>query len=359
MIKKILIINPFGIGDVLFSTPLLRAIKKKYPASLITYICNRRACGALQHNPNISNLYIFEKDEYKKLWNESKIKCLKKIHSSISAFNKERYDVMVDMSLGHTFSMLLFFMSSIPVRIGLNYRNRGKFLTHKINIEGFSDKHVVEYYFELGRVLGLDLSDKRMELVVPGEEKRQADESLAQNGISKDDRLCGIIPGCGASWGKSAIYRRWDASKFAAVADRIADKYKYKILILGEDKELPLCMKTQAEMRSNAVQLCGKTSLTQFAAMLDRCDLVVTNDGGPLHMAVALDKKTVSVFGPVDERVYGPYPPGDRHITVTSDEKCRPCYRNFKHKSCETISCLKNITPDMVFVAAEKLIKKA
>ena len=359
MIKNILIINPFGIGDVLFSTPLLRAIKKKYPASSITYICNRRAYGALQHNPNISNLHIFEKDEYKKLWNESKIECLKKIYSSIGTLNKEKFDVLVDMSLGHTFSMLLFFMSAIPVRIGLNYRNRGKFFTHKINVEGFTDKHVVEYYFELGRVLDLDVSDKRMELVVSGEEERQANECLAQNGISTDDRLCGIIPGCGASWGKSAIYRRWDASKFAEVADRIADKYKYKILILGEAKELPLCMKTQADMRSNAVQLCGKTTLPQFAAILDRCDLVVTNDGGPLHMAVALGKKTVSVFGPVDERVYGPYPPSDRHITVTSDEKCRPCYRNFRHKNCEAVKCLKKITSDEVFNAAEKLIAKA
>ena len=77
MTKKILIVNPFGIGDVLFSVPLLKAIKKKYPSSVITYVCNKRTEGILKNNPNISNMYVFEKDDYRAIWKESKIKCLK------------------------------------------------------------------------------------------------------------------------------------------------------------------------------------------------------------------------------------------------------------------------------------------
>ncbi len=109
-------------------------------------------------------------------------------------------------------------------------------------------------------------------------------------------------------------------------------------------------------MKTKPVVSCGKTTLGQMAALLDKCDLVVTNDGGPLHMAVALKKKIVAIFGPVDEKVYGPYPQAGRYITVTSNVRCRPCYKNFKYGKCDTLDCLKNIKPADVINAVEKLM---
>jgi len=354
--KKILVINLFGIGDVLFSTPLLKAIKKKYPEAAITYMCNRRTEGILKNDSNIFNIYVFEKDEFRLLWEESKIKCLNKIYSLIKKIGEDKYNVLVDMSLGYIYSLFLSIFAAIPKRIGFNYRNRGRFLTHKVDIDAFDNKHVIEYYLDLGKPLGLDSQDKKMSISVKKEDSLWADNFLKESGIAKDDKVCGIIPGCGASWGKDASYRRWSTWKFAEVADHISKRYGYKILIFGDSKELPLCSKVQSEMKTSAVQACGKTTLGQFAALLDRCGLVITNDGGPLHMAIALKKKTVSIFGPVNERVYGPYPSSDRYVTITSDEPCRPCYKNFKYVKCDTLNCLKNIKPDKVIKAAEALI---
>ena len=86
--------------------------------------------------------------------------------------------------------------------------------------------------------------------------------------------------------------------------------------------------------------------------------LVVTNDGGPLHMASALGVKTVSIFGPVDEKVYGPYPPSDKHIVITNKNiTCRPCYKNFRFWGCpNNLSCVKDITVDEVFTAVRSLL---
>jgi len=354
--NNILIINPFGIGDVLFSTPLLKAIKRKYPRASIAYVCNKRTEGILKNNPNVSKIYIFEKDDYRDLWNESKLGCLKRVHSFIKELKKDKYDAVVDMSLGYIFSLLLYVFTAIPFRIGFNYRNRGRFLNHKVDIEGFNKKHVIEYYLELGNIFDLDPQDKEMELTVSSEDSVWADRFLNENGISKLDKICGIIPGCGASWGKNANYRRWAAWKFGEVANYVTERYKYKILIFGETKEMPICAKVQSEMKTSSILACGKTTLSQFAALLNRCDLVITNDGGPLHMAVALKRKTVSIFGPVNPHIYGPYPPSSLHVTVTSNDACRPCYVNFKHNKCETLDCLKNIKPNKVLEAVEALI---
>ncbi|MFA6142754.1 MAG: lipopolysaccharide heptosyltransferase II [Candidatus Omnitrophota bacterium] len=356
MINKILIINPFGIGDVLFSVPLLKAIKKKYPLSTITYMCNKRTEGILNNNPSISNIYIFEKDDYRAIWKESRIKCLKKLWGLVSSIRKFKYDVVVDMSLGYIYSLVLAVFAGIRMRVGFNYRARGRFLTHKIDIEGFDKKHVIEYYLGLGKFLDLDLQDKETEIMVSKDDAVWAERFLEEHGIFKEDKICGMIPGCGASWGKDADYRRWPARKFAEVADRILSQYKYKVLIFGDSKEIDLCARVQSEMRQSSILVCGKTTLGQLAALLDKCALVVTNDGGPLHMAIALKKKTVAIFGPVDENIYGPYPPNRRYITVASDEPCRPCYKNFKYVKCETVDCLNNITADKVIAAAEKLI---
>ncbi|MCX5686632.1 MAG: lipopolysaccharide heptosyltransferase II [Candidatus Omnitrophica bacterium] len=353
---KILIINPFGIGDVLFSTPLLKAIKKKYPEAVIAYMCNKRTAGILKNDPNISALYIFEKDEYRKIWEESRIKCLREAYSLMKSIRIQRYDVLVDISLAYIYSLVLSVFAKIPVRIGFNYRKRGRFLTHRIDIRGFDKKHVIEYYLELGKALGLDTQDKEMSISVAKEDSEWADKFLEASGISKNDRICGIIPGCGASWGEDASYRRWPADKFAGAADHFSARHGYKTLIFGDSKELALCSKVQSVMKTAAVQVCGKTTLGQFAALLDRCDLVITNDGGPLHMAVALRKKTISIFGPVDEHVYGPYPQSSLHIVITSDEPCRPCYKNFKYVKCETLKCLNNIETDKVIKAAEALM---
>lgn len=343
--KKILVINPFGVGDVLFSTPLLRALKKAYPDSSIGYVCNKRAYGIIKDNPQVSSIHIFEKDDYRKLWKKSKIKCLKSLYSLLKKLDGAGYDIAVDMSLGYQCSLLLSVFTHIKRRVGFNYRDRGRFLTDKIRLEGFNAKHVIEYYLDLGRLLGVEAAAMDMEVYVSDDDRRWAERFLGANGPGSGERLCGIIPGCGASWGPNAKYRRWSPWKFAEVADYAASRYGCRVIIFGEEREKLICDEVDAKMKARPVIACGKTTLGQFAALLDRCDLVITNDGGPLHIAVGLKKRTISIFGPVDEKIYGPYPPKRDFVTVTSDEPCRPCYRNFKHNTCDTFKCLDRIKP--------------
>jgi len=96
-----------------------------------------------------------------------------------------------------------------------------------------------------------------------------------------------------------------------------------------------------------------------MAALISRCNVVITNDGGPLHIAVGLGVKTVSIFGPVNEAVYGPYPKDEKHIVITNNGvTCRPCYKKFRYNKCNNRVCLDSISVDEVYAAVEKAIER-
>ena len=357
---RILIINPFGIGDVLFSTPLVANLREAYPESYIGYICNIRAKDILYNNPQINEIFVFEKDEYRNLWKQAKFKCIKKFISFFTQIKKKRFDAAIDLSLGHQYNLFLWLIG-VKKRIGYNYRNRGRFLTHKIDISGYNDKPIADYYLDLLKFL--DIKPKRFNLTmnIPVKNRNWADEFFKNNDLKGDDLIVGIVPAGGASWGRNFSYRHWPMENYAAVADKLIVELNAKVIIFGDFSEENICRQVQNAMNRGSINACGKTSLKQFAALLGKCNLVVCNDGGPLHVAVSQDVRTVSIFGPVDEKVYGPYPPGPKHIVITKNIDCRPCYRSFKLPLCQRRrQCIRDISADEVFeVIRESLQLKA
>jgi ADP-heptose:LPS heptosyltransferase len=314
----------------------------------------------LRSNPGIDKIFTYEKDEYREMWRRSKLSCVKMVMRFLDMIRRERFNIMIDLSLGYHHSLFLK-MAGIKRRAGFNYRNRGRFLTDKVDISGFAGKHVIEHYMDVLKAIGLDTKDSCMgpRVYLSDHDRKEADKFLEEHSIGPKDMLVGMLPGCGASWGVDSKYRRWDKANFARIADLLAEKYKAKVIFFGDNKETELCESAQSMMKHKAVMACGRISIGTFLALASRCTLIITNDGGPLHMSVGLGVKTVSIFGPVDEKVYGPYPPGERHITVTADVPCRPCYRHFKYVKCETQKCLKAIRPEDVMKAVDRLLAMA
>jgi lipopolysaccharide heptosyltransferase II len=358
--KKILIINPFGIGDVLFSTPLIEILKDKYPSCFIGYVCNKRSYEVIRSNPKINKFFVYEKDDYRKAWERSKIGYLRLVWNFMKTIMREKFDIAIDLSLGYQYSLLLSFIG-IWKRFGFNYRKRGRFLTRKIYIDGFSEKHVVEYYCDILKFLGIDTRGLKLspKVYITDEDIAWASGFLKANGVTGKDSLIGVIPGCGASWGADARHRRWDSDGFAQVCDGLAERYGAKVVLLGDSHETEICNDIQSKIKNKAIMACGKTNLRNFLGLINKCKLIITNDGGPLHMAVGLGLKTVSIFGPVDEKIYGPYPMTKDHIVISKgDVPCRPCYKKFKYKICEDRSCLKSIKADEVLDAAGRFLPR-
>jgi len=99
----------------------------------------------------------------------------------------------------------------------------------------------------------------------------------------------------------------------------------------------------------NKPLIAPPTKIREMAELCRRCGLVICSEGGPLHIANSQGVKTISIFGPVDENVYGPYPKSEKHKVVTSDADCRPCYKKFKLPECGNKKCLEDISVEEVF----------
>ncbi len=353
---KILIINPFGIGDVLFTTPVIKAIKQRNPDSYIGYWSNLRVKPILAGNPQINKVFALSRGDLKKLYQESFFKGLWSSLKLIWEIKKENFDICLDFSLDHRYSLFAKIIG-IRQRIGFNYKGRGRFLTKRVDLAGYQDKHVVEYYLDLLKFLDIPALDKSLYLVVPEQSQQRAQDLLAASGIEEKDLIIGIVPGAGGSWGKDASYKHWPALKFAQVADRLAAEFKAKILILGDESEDKISDVIVHVMRNKPIDLVGKTGLDILPAVIKNCNLLITNDGGPMHMAVALGVRTVSIFGPVSELVYGPFPFSNKHVVLKWDMACRPCYKNFSLRGCDKDKeCLRSVSVDAVFEASQKLL---
>jgi lipopolysaccharide heptosyltransferase II len=346
---SILIINPFGVGDVLFSTVLVSVIKKNFPRSNIAYICNIRTWNILETNPEVNEIFVFERDEYRKLWRKSKIECVRKLYRFWKEIKRRGFDMTFDLSLGKEYAFLCWLIG-IRQRRGFDYKGRGRFLTHKIPFDGFNDKPVAEYYLDLINEVGVREQRKYSTLLVTtAEDDKYIDTFLKNSGITSQDLLVGIAPGGGISFGKKdQEKRRWDADRFAELADRIIKRFNAKIIFIWGPDELAFIEKISLRMKEKAL-VAPQTSIREMAALCKICSVVICSEGGPLHIASSQGIKTVSIFGPVDEKVYGPYPPGENNVVITSDVGCRPCYKRFKLPKCSSRKCLEDISVDTVF----------
>ena len=355
--KKFLIINPFGIGDVLFTTPVIRNIKESIPDSFIGYWCNERVAAVLRMNPDINKIFALNRGDIKRISRGSWFKEPGLWLGLLNEIKKEKFEVAFDFSLDHR-SGLLSKLAGIRQRIGYNYKNRGKFLTDRINISGYGLKHIIEYYIDLLKFAGITPRVREMSLPLDENLRKRAQDILRQCGIDTNLKMIGIAPGGGASWGKDAGFKRWPAANFAWFINKLNEGFKVNIVLLGDQQDKSIADRIEGAVKQKIINLAGKTNLEELSAFISNLDVLVANDGGPLHMAVALGVRTVSIFGPVDDLVYGPYPKSDRHIAIRRHFSCQPCYINFRFKGCShNLKCLEDISVDEVIDSVKKLLK--
>lgn len=357
--KSFLIINPFGIGDVLFSTPFIRNIKENFPSAKVFYLCNRRTYPLLKNNPLIEKTFVYERDEVVAVRKRSKILWIKKIFAFISEIKKEKIDIALDLSLNSQFGFFAW-SAGIKKRLGLDYKKRGWLLTKKIKIEGFQDRHVADYYLAVLELLNIKPKLYKLEVYPDAKSKFRADKFMAENRISKDELVIGIAPCGGEAFGKDAFVKRWPEEKFSSLIKRLILELKAKIFIFAgpeEKKEVFRIISSVGKLGS--CYEFTNCSLEEIIALVDKCSLFIGNDTGPLRFADALDKKVIALFGPVDEKVYGLYPyNGRRHRIIKKDLPCRPCYKKFRLPECPyDRKCLKDISVEEVFNAVRGLLK--
>lgn len=200
--ERFLIINPLGIGDCLFTTPVVKALKENYPDCYIGYWCNERVGPLLKGQPGIDRVFPLSRGDIKRVYRGVKgpvswLKGIMALLRLIRDIRREEFDTAFDFSLDSRYG-LWSKLAGIKKRIGFDYKGRGRFLTDKTVLDGYSNKHVVEYYAGLLKFIGIEPKNIKLSL--------SAD---AQGGVS--DKTIGIAMGGGESWGRDAIYKQWPA----------------------------------------------------------------------------------------------------------------------------------------------------
>ena len=173
----------------------------------------------------------------------------------------------------------------------------------------------------------------KVPLSVSERAKAEVENFLRKEGWETEALRISVAPGGGRSWGKDAIYKQWGPARFAEAVNRFAPGGPLRVILLGERKEEPLLRETAARLRRPALVFAGEP-IEKVSALLLRSRFLLSNDGGLVHLANALGTRTVSIFGPVDENVYGPYRREVPNRLVTQSVPCRPCYRNFYFPPC-------------------------
>jgi len=206
-------------------------------------------------------------------------------------------------------------------------------------------RHEAQTKLALIRILGCDIKDEKLEVWFDESDTRKVNEFLKDNGVLDSDLLIGINPG---GYRPS---RRWDWEKFAQACEILVKKYKAKIIITGSKLEINLAKRIENKMAAKPIDSTGELSLTQLSALISRCNLYISNDSGPMHIANALKTPLVAIIGAGMRKIY-PYQK-DNCVIVKKEVECSPCYK-FR---CKDMRCLNIITVDEVIRAGEFLLE--
>ncbi len=335
-IKKILISRTDRIGDVVLSTPVFWAIKKKYPNAYISVMVVKETAPIVQGNPWIDEVIILDKKGRHKSW-------LQTFFFGLSLRNR-KFDVAIHLHPKNRVNVISW-AANVPVRIGykVSLGNHGKndfLLTHKIPEQKWQGKkHEVEYNFDLLKFINVS-QPERLPLYFPLAEQGLNDlMQLMPQGLN--DRYVVFHPSA------SCISKRWPPERLAQVADRLSSRFGVLPVIIGEGEGIAHANEMQNNMKEKSLNLSGRLSLGMLGWLLKGARLLVSNDSGPVHVAAAVETPVISIFGrnqpglsPIRWR-----PISERGTYIHKDVGCTVC---LAHKCEINFKCLTELLVDDV-----------
>lgn len=339
--SRILVLAIRAIGDMVLSTPAIRALSDAYPGSSMTVVSEAFAADVFEANPRISDIIAIDR------WSVRGLPWYRKLSTDISwlrRIREGRYDIVVDLFCGPR-SAQMALLSGAKVRIAGRVRGRKFFYTRTVPVET-AGKHLVEQKMQIVRTLAGDVPIPPPEIFLREEERKTAEEKLRAATGGASGPVVGLFPGAG--WG----HKQWPAGRFAELADRLAGQ-GCRVVALGGPRDVEACNRVAVLATSRPVILSGIRRLRDTIAFIDRMALFISNDTGPMHIAAGLGVPTVGLFGPSDVAKYRPW--GAHTRVVSAGLPCSPCPQ--EEETCrlhgrEKAECMKRISVEEVYAAA-------
>ena len=329
--KKILIVKPSSLGDIVYTLPTLAGLRKLYPDAYIAWLIFEHFSDILTGNSDLDEIICWKKNSLNDFFN-----VLKKIRDA-------RFDLLIDMQ-GLARSSLVALFSNAKQKLGYPGMREFSYLFTREIAKYDPKMHTVERNLKVVKYLGGATEDKKFFINIDEEIKKFVREFLRFNNVSENDTLIGICPSAGI-WQKKWPY-------FGELSKMIVNQFNSKVIFFGSKDDLPSINKIiQKNGDNRLINSAGKTTLRQLAGLIKTCKLVISNDTGPLHIASALNIPVIGLYGPSDPSLVGPY--GSNKIVLWKGLECSPCGVNSR---CLDNKCMKCITIDEVLQGVEKLI---
>jgi heptosyltransferase I len=328
---KILILKPSSLGDVIHALPVLRLLKQHYPASQIYWWIEVRSAALLEGDRDLAGIFRFDRERWATPWHWNDI------WAGIGDLRRERFDLVLDLQ-------------ALVRSAAVGWLTRGR---HFVGLHdwrelapGFYDvsvprptpeTHAVDWYLEALRALGVPVHRNFEWLPLRTEVAAEVATRWSLNGAT----TVALLPG--ARWEN----KRWPVTHFAEMVSTLAARHAgLRFVILGGASDGPLARAISSAALESCLDLTGRTTLPEMVEVLRQCRLVVTNDTGPMHVAAALDKPVVALFGPTNPARTGPYGQQDR-ARQRNDLPCVPCMKSVCTYR-EPLACLRGISPETV-----------
>jgi lipopolysaccharide heptosyltransferase II len=349
---KILLVRLREIGDVVFTTPAVRAIRRRFPEAHITYVVEPAASAIVEHNPNIDELIVAPRP--------GGVGRLRSELALIRRLRAAAYDIAIDFHSGPRASILTW-LSGAPVRVGYTVVGRSWMYTRAIGRpRELRPRHSVENQWDLLTALDIgppDRGEYPVEMSLGERTAGELAERLSRAGGREDHRLIVMHVSAGNP------FRRWPVGSFAAVAAGLAGRDPIRrVVITSGPSDRQAADRVIAEAQAllghdrGRVLECGEFSLPELRALVDRAAVYIGGDSGPMHIAATSHVPIVSLYGPTLPARSAPWRATlwPAESVEVADLACRPC----DQRSClpGDFRCLTWIQPQQVIEAAERAL---
>ena len=309
-IDKILFFKIGALGDILMTTPFVKAVRKGFPHATLDYACGKSYSNVLKGNKSIN--YLIEFDE--KIFFENNIKELRTLARKLK---ENKYDIIFVLDQHWATGVFAYLADSF--RIGFNRNGEG--FENNLNVFYTQKKHDIDAYLDLGIYFKLDHHDKKMVLPITEKDRTFAKKLVYKNTVA-------VAPGGGVNTGQNGKIKIWPKENYLDIVDELSKKFN--ILLVGgkEDRKTSKWIYKHARSKKKIKDLCGRTNIRQTGAMLELCRFVICNDSGAMHIASCVNDNIVSLFGPTNPHVLAPL---NKNSTFLWKEKqaCRDIYGKF------------------------------
>lgn len=337
-IEKILITRTDRIGDVVLSTPVLEAVRTRFPLATIAMIVTPATKELVDGNPNLDEVIVYDKSGLERSWLGT--------WRFAQRLRNRKFDIAIHLHPTNRVNWVSFF-AGIPIRLGYDRKNH-RLLTHVIpHQKQEGKKHEAEYNFDLLKPLGID-GFHELKTYVPLHEScyEELDQIKKEAGLNSG-------PFVAMNAGASCPSKMWPASRFAELADKISEKFGLTVVFIGGEKEKIISAQMMRWMKTKPVDLTARLTLSQLAWLLKEADLLVSNDSGPVHIANAVGTPAISIFGRkqpgLSPKRWGPI--GMASTVLHKDAGCTVCIAH----ECEfSFLCLDMISVEEVLEAVGK-----